>query len=258
MPAIPVEAVIIEPLTAAVGWILSISLFKKYLDRKKEQTLTLAIYLILGTIGVTISAYGRVMSFLAWQSNIDLSTHPTSVLGYVFFTVANIFLYKFVHDIFIKEKTFLKYYFAAISGIMIGALLYHLFTDPFYDTSKPTEELNWAYFALAYVIFTLLTFTLISIIVFRGARKITVKYYRRGLQLIGFYQLTVILAFLVLVIDIVASSMGVALIDDTNYSWFFILAWLILLISMFMAYIGYTMPNWFKKMFQDESRVPGD
>jgi len=232
---IPVLALIIEPLIALGMTILAIRTYQKYKEREKEATLHLAIGIVFYSFSVWASSIGKYMQF---YSNISFEEQSYSDLtisfAYCFAAMTNVFIFAFINDIFLEgKKTNFMLFFGMFNGITIGMILITTNTSPdTYDNIYP--------FVVYHAILSLLTNGLLIYYGFKEASAQEEKLPKTGFTLIGLFGVFAMLVFILFAIDV----------QWRNYSPAYYAGWISAGLATLFGYIGYTMPNWFKRLIK--------
>ncbi|MHA1385302.1 MAG: hypothetical protein ACTSR3_16240 [Candidatus Helarchaeota archaeon] len=221
----------------------------KWKERKTIATLYLAIALFSISIAVLIAFTGLFSWYVSWQSSIiPLATSPpyyqiSLPLGYSFVFGYVVFLFLFTIQIFL-DKDNKKVIPIIIIGIIVISLLWlpnnywgldTLLTDP-----PSTRTLVMGLFLL----YNVLTYIVLSYYAFREAKLTEQKEYQVGFKSIAYGNIANILIFVFFLLDAVLlifnpSSLG--------YSIFIYLAWSFAIVAIFMFYLGFILPSWFRK-----------
>ena len=95
-------------------------------------------------------------------------------------------------------------------------------------------------------VMSLLSYGLLTILAFRESKLNQERLPRTGFNLIGVYGLSVALLFICFVGDTLLISIIPTF--DQGYTFFYFLGWIIAVCGTFLGYLGYIMPNWFRKL----------
>ena len=236
---IPALAPIIETIAALVMGFVAFRSTQKYFQRKREPLFYLTLSLILYALGVLSTATGKWLQAFLPGVNPETTTYsdPFILIAYCFSAAGNMFLFAFIDDIFLERKKRLLMLVTALNAITIGLMI------PQISTEKNTY-LNALNATIFHAVNSLIVGITLAYLSFREMKKSQEKVARIGFFLIGSFGVLLLMVFASFGVDLLL----IALKISEGYSIFYYLAWLFEALTSLCGYIGYIMPNWFKKL----------
>lgn len=244
---------ITELLVSIMFYILAIVILNKWRERRTKPTLYLALGLLSISTGIFIAFIGLASWFLSWIfSGLAVTKSPfiywfSLPLGYSFVIIYDIFLFLFTIHIFLDEKE-KRVIPIAIIGVVLIAFLFlptnYWGLDPLVTDPPSTRVAIQAVF----LIFNMVIYILLGYLAIKASRKADERITRIGFQTIAVSQFFNISIFVFFLLDAV-----IILLNDPSpgYSLFIYLAWIFALVAGFLAYLGYILPKWFRKLFKE-------
>ncbi|MCG3219351.1 MAG: hypothetical protein KAR35_10110 [Candidatus Heimdallarchaeota archaeon] len=231
---IPVLALIIEPLIALGMTILAIFTYQKYREREKDATLYLSIGIVFYSFSVWASSVGKWIQFYSSVTFEEESYSDLTIsFAYCFAAVTSVFVFAFVNEIFLDGKKPLLLFYGILNGITIGMILTNTGLDPdTYDIIFP--------FVLYHAVLSLVPNGMLIYFGFKEASAQEEKIPKAGFTLIGFFGVFSIMVFILFAIDV----------QWMSYSPAYYAAWITAGFATLCGYIGYIMPNWFKRLIR--------
>lgn len=227
-------------ISAFFMFLLIIPIIKRYLDRKKINTLYL-VFSIFSWLIATVSA-GIIYFFADTHLNLSIWAQKIVYSG-VF--LGCMFLFQFSQGIFLfnQKKIIHLYWVIGTIIILLTLLLNSVEIGQFPDDSNhPLLTIKLLYSILV-VIFLIPTIISIFVKALQTASKVDDMAYKFGFRVIAIGQIMVILTFL---IDTIASLV----VNNPNlYSWMLYLTWIFPLLACIFYYLGWIMPRWLKELF---------
>ncbi len=232
---IPVLALIIEPLVAVGMLILAVSGFMKYREKKRQPTLFLTLSFVFYALAIASSGIGKWLQFFVNVPSEDIFfADGTILIAYCLTAIATVFLMIFVDLVFLEVGPWFVALVGIINGITVGMMITKLnFSSEAYD-----EALNIVIF---HALVTLALVLLLAILSFREAQQNKERLPKMGFTFIGLYGLFVSMVFVLFAVDIALGG---------GYSAFYYLAWVSAGLGSLFGYVGYIMPDWFKKLLK--------
>jgi len=236
---VPILAPIVETIVAIFMFLLVFSVWKRYLKRKKEATAHLAICFTSYATGMLLTAIGKWLQF-----GLDIDPEVTSyadffiLLAYTFTALSNVFLFAFTNGIFLNNKIKYLIPITILNSISIGLFIPRI-------SIKQGSYAN-AFLIVLYHAFNSIIIMVILIWLSLKERKKTKEIIpRTGFLLISLYGFFILLLFLSFGIDLaIVSTTG------KGYSLFYYLSWFFALVGLVSGYLGYIMPDWFRKVIR--------
>ncbi|MBY9001365.1 MAG: hypothetical protein KGD64_10645 [Candidatus Heimdallarchaeota archaeon] len=232
---IPVLALIVEPLVAIGMTILAVSGFIKYFEKRREPTLYLTLSFVFYSLGIACSGIGKWLQFFSNVSPEEIAfAGGTILIAYCLTALATVFLMVFVDLVFLEVGPWFVASVSIINGITLGMMFMKLsFTGDPYTTAL--------YVVIYHALVTLALVLLLAILSFREARQNKERLPKIGFTFIGLYGIFVCMVFVLFAIDIALGG---------GYSTFYYLAWISAGIGSLCGFVGYIMPDWFKKLLK--------
>jgi hypothetical protein len=229
---IPISALIIEPLIALGMTILAIRTYQKYRERENDATLLLAVGFISYSLSVWATSIGKYLQF---YSNVSFEEKAYSDLtisfAYCFTAVTSVFVFAFVNEIFLDGKKPLLLLYGIFNGVTIGMILTTTSLDAgTYDAIFP--------FVVYHALLSLIPNGMLIYFGFKEASAQEEKVPKAGFTLIGLFGVLSIMVFIFFAIDI----------QWRTYSPAYYAGWITAGLTTLCGYVGYTMPDWFKRL----------
>ncbi|MHA1672693.1 MAG: hypothetical protein ACTSYI_03615 [Promethearchaeota archaeon] len=238
--SIATTAGIMSLFATFVAFLILIPVFQRYLTRKKKNTLFLA---------------GSIMSWLAtfiFATNIYFFSEANldwvilcQKLVYVGVFLGTMFTFQFSQEIFfnLQKKWIFLYWGLGLVVIFLTLVLDSVEIAVFPDGSNyPLLTISLA-FSIMVVIYILPTLFGIFYYALQTAKKIDDKSYRMGFKIIALSQIMIFATFIA---DTLASLMTTMV---NLYALLLYLTWIFPLIAVVCYYLGWIMPNWFRKRY---------
>lgn len=231
---IPVLALIIEPLVAIIMLILAISGFRKYLEKKRQPTLYLTLSFVFYSLGIASSGIGKWLQFFITMEGDFSFASGTILIAYCSTAIATVFLMIFVQLVFLDVGPWFITVIGIINGITLGMMIMKFsFQEEAYSEAVPV--------VIYHALVTLALVLSLAIMAFREAHQNKDKLPKIGFTFIGLYGLFVSFVFVMFAIDIATGG---------DYSPFYYLGWICAGLGTLSGYVGYIMPDWFKKILR--------
>lgn len=235
---IPLLAVITEFTVAIITLYVSFRVFQKYLERKNKALAYLYLNLFFTSIPVFLLALGKGIDYFGdTPRTVQSVTDFTIVISYMLTAIANIFAVGFYNALFSKDTTINRRltFFSIFNGMTVGMLINHIsFNNGVYSQIAPI--------ILYHVIVSTFTYGALARSAIKVSRKTADRIGKIGLRLIGLFGIGVIFTFVFFALDLITG-----VLTGGGYTVFYYLAWMVVGISGIVAYLGYIMPDWFKK-----------
>ena len=243
-------AAITEGIVLLIVTFVVIMLFIRYIQRKKSTALALAVAFGFWDIAILCLFIFRIFAYLQEIAYINYGIGFSEIginLGYGFSALSNVFILVFVALVFSQSPMFRRtgmlvpIIFAALNGITIGLLIGTTITY------WPYPE--YALFPTIYhLLLTLTSFSALIYFTIKPYRDAKLKWEQAGFQFIITSGVFGILVYLSFVLDLVFGDLlG---IFQGGYTPFFFFAYLCAALMCIFAYLGYTMPNYIRKIFK--------
>ncbi|MHA1156501.1 MAG: hypothetical protein ACTSQK_10375 [Candidatus Heimdallarchaeota archaeon] len=234
-------------------------LFAKYLDRKKEPALTLAItFLFWGLSGIAV-----FIGFILHYINIPIPAGDIQYsryginLGYLFSAVSNMFMVLFISQIFSQAPMFrrtkktIPLVNAILNGITIGLIINTISLS--LNAVDPTEIYNPQYpiaQTIYHLVLTFFSFTLLLALSFKERKEASLRWERAGFTFIILYGVSGILIYVMFVLDLIFPLIW-SEIFGLGYTIFNYLGWVFAILMCIFAYLGYAMPTRIRNLLKE-------
>lgn len=159
--------------------------------------------------------------FVSYTSRLFFKWNITFMLV----AIADFFIFAFTEEAFIQKRKYLIP-FAVVTISLVG--FFFVFWDPL---------INWA----AVMILSLATYAILGYFSYRAMQLAENKSYRYGFAMILSSNILLSLFFVFMSVDRLIG----------RWTPFLFLAWTILFLASILAFVGYTTPPWFKKIFKE-------
>ncbi|MHA1309663.1 MAG: hypothetical protein ACTSWR_10335 [Candidatus Helarchaeota archaeon] len=248
-----VPAMLFELITSIFAGIIAIIIFKKWRERRIKATLYLSIALMSISIASFIGFTGLLSWFMLYISSGFTSTYSplyyqiSLPLAYLFVIPYDIFLILFTIQIFLNKNDKKVIPFLAV-GVIIAVLLFmpnnYWGTNPIPMIDPPS--IRTIVMAL-FLLYNVVIYIILAFYAFRESRITKEKLHKIGFNAIGLGQILNILVFMFFLMDSIVLLFNPA---SPGYTIYIDLAWISALSASFMFYIGFILPNWFRKIIK--------
>ncbi len=243
-------ALLFEIIAAIAVLFIAIKVFQKWRERRTIATLYLSIALFSIAIAAFIAFTGLFSWFVAWINSgyiptISTEYYPLSLpIGYSFVIPYGVFMVLFTIQIFL-DKNDKKVIPFVVIGVIIGALLF-LPTNYWGRDAEGAFSTRVIILGL-FLLYNTIIYVLLTYYAFRESKRTEQEVYRKGFQAIALGFIANLMVFVFFLLDSI-----LILIDDTSpgYSIFVDLAWISGLVAAFLFYLGYILPEWFRKRYE--------
>ncbi|MGQ9722475.1 MAG: hypothetical protein ACUVXA_14275 [Candidatus Jordarchaeum sp.] len=260
------DLIIYEILMAVLLFGFSIIFAVRYRQRQRKAIKYLSLTYLMFTFGALFAAYGHLVYTKYWFLILmDYAIVPYLLTGY-FIPIGPQRMLLLFDQFTFQLVLYLEGYFitlvyqwsAALIAAMIGHLFIFLFTlEAFKEVKRKyivpylvllaivlasllfniqSITINWA---LAFML-GLITQGLLSYYAIKAMRLTDSKLYKRGFLLVSITAVLFILFFLSYLIDSVTGGWTI----------FLFVGWTLALVSAVPTYIGYLMPDWFRRRYE--------
>ena len=236
---VPILAPVVETIISILMFILVFRIWQRYIKRKRDATAQLAICFTSYATGMLLTAIGKWLQF-----GLNIDPEVTSyadffiLLAYTFTAFSNIFLFVFTNQIFLNNQIKYLIPITILNSISIGLFI-------------PRISIQQGSYANAFLIVLFHAFNSIIVMVIltwlslKERKKTKEKISRTGFLLISLYGTFILLLFLSFGIDLaIVSATG------KGYSIFYYLSWFFALAGLVSGYLGYIMPDWFRRIIK--------
>lgn len=239
--SIALTAGIMSLTMGCIGTLIIFFCIAKYLERKQSSTLILSLSMV-GWVSVMFFVTpiyllaGTYLTLAIWFQK----------MVYVMTFVATILTFLFARQIFFDKmkKAFLYVYLIIGSIVIIVVLILDsvdvtVFPD---GTGYPLLTIKFEYSILVvlYIFPTMLGIFIKALIT---SRKIEETLYRIGFRIIALGQIMLLTTF-------IFDTLATVFIDNiTLYALFLYLTWIPPILALICYYVGWIMPDWFRKHF---------
>ncbi|MHA1307823.1 MAG: hypothetical protein ACTSQN_11095 [Candidatus Heimdallarchaeota archaeon] len=243
-------------LTLVILGFLTAAIFRSFLKKKTTGTLLLFTTYLLLFISRLISEIQRTLQLLGYHNK---SIQIVIAVSLIIPTMVSIFLYAFGCRGLIKDSEYVRTLtitgLSFVAGIMLTVVIAGLYLDVpegLFNTEiiAQTPELHTlsnTFLTIAIIAIQMLIYLRLSISTFILAKNTTEITRKRGFQYIAWGLLIFIIAGL---ITGATNSLTLPLAVDLTIEAF---RRLIFIVSYFMLYIGWTLPDWFRRRLRTKS-----
>ncbi|MHA1379524.1 MAG: hypothetical protein ACTSRG_14215 [Candidatus Helarchaeota archaeon] len=242
------SAMMLELIVFIFSFLIALIIVFKWRERRTIATLYLALALFSISGAVFVAFLGLFSWFLVWSSAIipyvnSPVIYPISLpFAYSFVIIYDIFLFLFTIHIFL-DKNEKKIIPVIIIGIFVATLLWLPTNNWGLDTTPMDPPSTRTISMLIYMLYNVVIYIILAFSAFRESKKTDQKEYQVGFQAIALGQIANILIFVFFLFD------SVLLIINPNspgFSIFIYLGWICALVAVFLFYIGFILPSWFR------------
>jgi len=175
------------------------------------------------------------------------------IMVYVCIVLATMFTYLFASLVFFEGKTHwnILYILLGIVVIIILVLSGSIYRERFPDDPEYYALVLNTEFGLILVLYLIPTMIGITIIAFKSANKMTETHFRVGFRIIGFGNIFILCA---MTCDTFSSIVGT---DPLIFSFFVCALWIFAILATVFYFLGWTMPEWFKKIVRIKTEKNG-
>ncbi len=238
---IPFYSIILEGSAGLGISVLAVRMIQKYRSRPQPATIPLLITLVGYSLAAFTAFSGKVLDFYSSvpQSVISFSGYFNN-LSYIGIGIANIALIYFTMVVFREVNERLLLYFTFIEAIVVGTIIevnsfvYGSYSDTFLSIIG----------IAALSLFANLWLVIESL---KARSQSEERLSRTGFFFIAIFGISLTLVFVFFGLDVVTIQLG-----GPGFSIFYVLAWFMTFFASFSGYLGYTMPNWFRKILSLE------
>ncbi|HMF31620.1 MAG TPA: hypothetical protein VKK79_09410 [Candidatus Lokiarchaeia archaeon] len=233
---------IYEYTVGICGLLMIIPLFKKLRERKSAVTRYLVLCIFFLLAATFFAGTSRVLRITgAWNlpNGYQLELLAFSVVS---IACSNVFMLAFTLEVF-NEGAFAgknKGYMLLCSGIAVVYAVYALYFGLF--TPNLSQDI-WIYL----IIFSVVIYIILIRSAFRLSHKLDDSVAKRGMQLIGVGPILLLGTF--------GSFMLDSIFGD-NFTPFYFFGWAFALGFVFITYLGYLQPEWFKRRISHTDAKP--
>nr|MDO8081076.1 hypothetical protein [Candidatus Freyarchaeota archaeon] len=146
-------------------------------------------------------------------------------ITFMLVAVADLFLFAFTEESFIQKRKYLIPFGVVTASLVV---FFFLFWDPL---------INWA----AVMFLSLATYVILGYFSFKAMRLAKKRSYKYGFAMIVSSNIFLSLFFVFMTVDRLTG----------RWTPFLFVAWTILFLASILAFVGYTTPPWFKKLFKE-------
>ncbi len=240
MSDIAIVAGTLSFIAGVFTFILSLSLIRRYIQRKQKPT----IYLTFANLSWSMVCF--TASYIYFFAGTRLAqAQIIQIVMYGAVLSATIFTFLFARKIFFKAVTrwYIPYVIVGILALIILALPGSNYVDYFPDDiTYPAIILNVEY-GLVLLIYLIPTMIGITYRAFKTAKKMEEPVFQAGFRTIGYGNIFVLGSFSC---DTIAS---IVITDSLLYGLFLDLQWIFAIVATVLLFLGWTMPGWFKKLY---------
>jgi len=238
-------AAIVESVVFLFATFIVVLLFKRYRERRKPAALALAMAFGFWELAIICLMVMRYLSYIAEDLHLlDTTISYADIgisLGYIFSAASNVLILTFVAIVFTQSPFFrstgmlLPFTFGLFNGATIGMLIANIIRNP----TKPEYSI---WITLYHLVLTFISFGALIFFAIKPLRQASFKWEKVGFRFIISSGLMGIFIYLSFAIDVLISK---------GYTAFFFLAYVFAIFMLIFAYIGFVMPSFIRKRFQE-------
>ena len=247
------RATIMEGIVLTIVTFVVIMLYIRYFRRRRTAALSLAVAFTFWDFAIISLFINRLLEYLKEIGSIDSPIGFSDLgvnMGYGFSALSNIFIFVFVaivfsqSPIFRRTGMFLPIIFGTLNAITVGMII----GSTARSLPTPTYDLIPTIYHL---VLTLISFGTLIGFTIRPLKMATLRWERAGFQFIIASGVFGTLIYISFVLDLI---LGVDFINvwGHGFTMFFFYAYAFAILMCTCAYLGYVMPNFVRKWFQDE------
>jgi hypothetical protein len=237
---IPLLAIFVEAICGGAMFFLAVRAIIRYFERKSKVTLYLMIGLFAMSLAALTSAFGK---YLQYSLDIDPTQvsydNLTITIAYVFLTVSNIVYAMILQEFYLEEDSQSPIYLNIINALIIGLILAELRLAP-----GLYEDVT------VYLLIFMLVTAIIHMRIIRHSRReaknTDEKVAKTGYKLISYFSATVVVILIFFIIDLLWGTAR-----GYGYTVFYYLAWILVVFTGIFGFLGFIMPEWFKKRIEN-------
>ncbi|MBK5112708.1 MAG: hypothetical protein KGD59_06180 [Candidatus Heimdallarchaeota archaeon] len=247
-------ALITVGLVALAVTIVVIFLYIRYFERRRLAAITLAVtftFWDLGAISVFVGSLIHYLKQPILEGSLQYVRYGFNI-GYALSAISNIFLVIFVSQIFAQSSVFRKTYKfiplinAIFNGVTVGLIIDTIIADPKNPAYPLTQTIY--HLVMTFIAFLLLLFFSI------GARgRVQLRWEKAGFSFIIGSALAGIMIYLMLALDRVVTLLVPGFED--GYTPFLYIGWTFAILMCTLAYAGYVMPTFLRRLFKEEKNL---
>ncbi|HUX99114.1 MAG TPA: hypothetical protein VMV49_06135 [Candidatus Deferrimicrobium sp.] len=246
-------ALMFELIAFLLVFLIAITIFRKWRERRTIATLYLSIALFSIAFAAFVAFTGLASWFFSWivdgyGATLSPAYYTISLpLGYSLVILYDVFIVLFAIQIFL-DKNNKKIIPFVIAGIVLCILLF-LPTNYWGVDPEPADPASTRIIILGlYLLYNAIICILLAFFAFKEAGRTEQKLHQKGFQSIAFGFITNLLIFVLFLIDSILILFNPG---SPGYSIFVSLAWVCAFITAFMFYLGYILPTWFRNRIEE-------
>ncbi len=243
---IPFSAVVFDTLIFLISLAVTISILRKYFERKKKAVFYLSVNFTFISLALFVSTLFRYIAYFSPDGTYEIVSYSDfgNIAGLILVGVANIFIMLFSYEVFSEKKLDLLVPFgSALNAIAVGLLIPYLSFVP--------ETYRDAFYAIiVLMISTMLSYGILSYFAFKESKLGVAQLSKTGFRLIGWYGNFIMLVFFFLALD---SATFAIFPELPGYTPFYYIAWTCSAFGLTSGFLGLIMPNWFRTVMTKRS-----
>ncbi|MHA1341347.1 MAG: hypothetical protein ACTSRZ_14955 [Promethearchaeota archaeon] len=225
--------------------IITIFAYRRYFKRKAKLVLWVSFMYSSYSLALISLFTGMLHSYISGvYSDVYSITLP---LGYFFGAVANVFMMYFTLNVFFQKinKKLIRGYLIFTIVVSILIFLPYNYWGRGEQEIKDIQNLFQTITSLCVVFQAIFCYIILFKETKKSYKRVEDVLYRVAFQLILGFILTLIMFYLCLVLDAI-----VQMITYKGYSPFIFIGWSLVAVGSAMGYIGFLLPEWFKRIFE--------
>ncbi|MHA1686733.1 MAG: hypothetical protein ACTSYD_10055, partial [Candidatus Heimdallarchaeaceae archaeon] len=222
--------------------IVTLTTLKRYLERKIKVILLLLLSFVFTLLGIATSFSGRLIVYMTnWQAQYThIFVIPAEIL--ILFGVLAMFYFSDIIFDFAYSRELISIA-SVCTGVTIGMLIYNGIFYPIYAYGTQPAKI---YFIASVSNAITIGGMYLTIFFFGMHRSRTEKSIikKRSIELISSYGVLAFMALILFSIDALISY------NFNDYLPTYYFGWILVLLAIIGAYLGYFLPTWFKRIIR--------
>ena len=249
---IPLSAVIFEGVITIILILITIFLWRRFVERKRRPVFYLGMNFTFFTIASIVDTTGRWLGFFLLKYDyLEVSfTDFATILAYIFLAIANIFVIMFIDVVFFHKGIDFVLPFGILNGVVVGLLIPQLqkwVLNPEFGLVREQTPI-----LIFYIVISLLSYGLLAFFAFREGILNVDRMPKIGFYLIGAFGACLVLVFISLAGDPILGALVPAF--SQGYSPLYYAGYSFAIIGTALGYLGYIMPRWFKNLLTHDEK----
>ena len=232
-------------ILSVFGAYVTIRMYMKWRERQVKPPLYLTLVFAFLTLALIVLSIGLAEAIITgYYKEVYRFSLP---FAYSMVVLVDIFFYIFVDEVTDRGRR------GFIPFIIIGAVIIVLLFLPWNWWGVPQQDYEGKlnirlYSTSAVVLYSYVVYITLALVCYKTRQKADEKVTRFGLLLLFFAMISLILYFLMFIVD----TLMIVLYRHPGYSVFVYIAWIFAVTFMILTYLSLVMPNWLVKWIKKE------